>query len=234
MGKSGVDEKILSYNDVVLRQSDLEILSGPYFLNDRIIEFYLSYLSSRYPTKDILLVPPSIAFWIMNCPVVESLQDFLQPLHLPDKKLVIFPVNDNDDVSKAEGGSHWSLLAFEKKSNVFVHHDSFRGINKQHAKQLFNAVVGYMGASNSAPGARYLECNDSPQQVNSYDCGLYVTAIARAICSWQESGEDKDRDGLWFSAVKQQVTPSSVATMRDEILSEIRGLMPQSSLAVTK
>lgn len=170
----------------------------------------------------------------MNCPVVESLKEFLEPLHFPDKKLVIFPVNDNDDVSKAEGGSHWSLLAFEKNSNVFIHHDSFKGVNKQHAKRLFDAVVGYMGVSNSAPGATYLECNDSPQQVNGYDCGLYVTAIAKAICSWHESGEDKDGDDLWFSVVKQQVEPSSVATMRDEILSIIRGLMATEESASYK
>jgi sentrin-specific protease 8 len=225
MRRSGADDKILSYNDVVLRRSDLDILGGPYFLNDRIIEFYFSYLSSCYPAKDILLVPPSIAFWIMNCPAVESLEDFLEPLHLPDKKLVIFPVNDNDDVSKAEAGSHWSLLAFERNANTFVHHDSNRGINKWHAKRLYNAVVGFMSVCNSASDASYLECTDSPQQVNGYDCGLYVTSIARAICSWHGSGEDKDKDELWFSAVKEQVTPSTVAGMRGEILSLIRGLM---------
>lgn len=70
MRKSKADEKILSYNDVVLRRSDLHILSGPYFLNDRIIEFYFSYLSSCHPSQDILLVPPSIAFWIIQCPLL--------------------------------------------------------------------------------------------------------------------------------------------------------------------
>ena len=96
MEKSAADEKILSYNDVVLRRSDLEILSGPYYLNDRIIEFYFSLLSSSHPSQDILLVPPSIAFWITNCPDVCGLKDFLEPLKFPDKKLVIFPVNSND------------------------------------------------------------------------------------------------------------------------------------------
>ncbi|KAL7201886.1 hypothetical protein ACSBR1_033558 [Camellia fascicularis] len=89
MRKSAADEKILSYNDVVLRQSDLDILSGPYFLNDRIIEFYFSYLPSCYPSKEILLVSPSIAFWIANCPDIESLKD-VEPLNLSSKKLVIF------------------------------------------------------------------------------------------------------------------------------------------------
>ena len=70
---------ILSYNDVVLRRSDLDILSGPRFLNDRLIEFYFSYLTSCYPSPYISLVPPSIAFWIMNCPDTRSLRDFIEP-----------------------------------------------------------------------------------------------------------------------------------------------------------
>lgn len=222
MGKSAADEKILSYNDVVLRRSDLDILSGPYFLNDRIIEFYFSFLSSCYPSEDILLAPPSIAFWISNCPDTESLKDFLQPLNLFSKKLVILPVNNNDDVTVSEGGSHWSLLAFERNANVFVHHDSYGGINSRHAKRLYKAIAGYMGTDDHC---KYLEWDKTPQQVNGYDCGLYVAAIAKAICSWYGSGGLKDGDQLWFSVVNEQVSPSVVAEMRNDILRLIRSLM---------
>ena len=225
MGKSAADEKILSYNDVVLRRSDLEILCGPYYLNDRIIEFYFSLLSSSHPSQDILLVPPSIAFWITNCPDVCDLKDFLEPLKLPDKKLVIFPVNNNNDVSVAEGGSHWSLLAYYRSGNVFMHHDSNGQMNKRHAMRLFKSVVGYIGSSSSACNAKYLECIGTPQQVNGYDCGLYVTATARTICCCYESSENKDATDLWFSAVKEQVTPSVVSEMRKEILGVIKDLM---------
>lgn len=223
MGKTNPDEKILSYNDVVLRRSDLDILSGPYFLNDRIIEFYFSYLSSC--SEEILLVPPSIAFCIMNYPVGQGLTEFLEPLHLPEKKLVIFPINDNDDVSEAGGGSHWSLLAFERNANKFFHHDSNRGMNSIHAKRLYNAVVNFMSVSGSATKPVYQECNSSPQQMNGYDCGLYVLAIARVICSWYGE-KDEDGDKMWFSAVQEQVTPNVVARMRNEILGQIRDLMP--------
>ncbi|KAK0604106.1 hypothetical protein LWI29_012055 [Acer saccharum] len=226
MGKTAADEKILSYNDVVLRQIDLDILSGPYYLNDRVIEFYFSYLSSCHESHDVFLVPPSIAFWIINCPDVEGLKDFVEPLKLPEKELVIFPVNDNVDVSLAGGGNHWSLLAYERNANVFVHHDSNYGMNGMQARKLFRAVVGYIGDSDVASKAKYVECTDSPLQMNGYDCGVYVTAIGRAICSWYKSSEQKNNtQGLWFSTVKEQVTPSAVTEMREEILRLIRGLM---------
>ncbi|KAL5581176.1 hypothetical protein UlMin_013618 [Ulmus minor] len=229
MGGSNSDEKILSYNDVVLRREDLDILSGPNFLNDRIIEFYFSYLASSNPSDDILLVPPSISFWITNFPDKDSLKDFVEPLNLPDKRLVLFPVNDNNDVSVAAGGSHWSLLVYERKTNLFVHHDSNGGMNKWQARKLYNAV------SYAATDAKYIDFTDSPQQVNGYDCGLYVTAIARVICLWynehknDEQVEDNVEDYLWLSAVKEQVTPSAVARMRTEILELIRSLMAANS-----
>lgn len=229
MGKSDADEKILSYNDVVLRRSDLDILSGPYYLNDRIIEFYLSYLSSSHPSQDILLVPPSIAFWILQCPFAEALKDFLEPLHLSEKELVLFPVNNNEDVNAAEGGSHWSLLAYYRNANLFVHHDSCRSLNSEPAKKLYKAVVGYVGSSESGAKARFLECTDSPRQVNGYDCGLYVTAIARAICDWRVNSIKTDANDLWFSVVKERVTPSAVHCMRTEILVLIRDLMAKHS-----
>ncbi|KAI7984158.1 NEDD8-specific protease 1 [Camellia lanceoleosa] len=150
MRKSAANEKILSYNDVVLRRSDLDILSGPYFLNDHIIEFCFSYLPSCYPSKEILLVSPSIAFWIANCPDIESLKDFVEPLNL----------------------------------------------SKFHSVLL------------------------------SMICSLYIAAITKAICRWYESkSEPKDEDGLWFSTLNEQVNPSVVAEMRNEILGLVKSLM---------
>lgn len=226
MGRSSGDEIILSYNDAVLRRSDLGILKGPHFLNDRLIEFYFSYLSSTYPCEETLLVPPSISFWLQNCPDEESLKSFIQPLNLPTKKMIFFPVNNNRDVTLAEGGSHWSVLVFHREANVFVHHDSFRGSNGSYAKMLCKSVNSFVGSSDFE--TRYLKFESSPQQENGYDCGLFVVAIARVICSWYTSGGSSERkDDLWFSVIKEQVTPSSVSKMRGEILGLIEELMAE-------
>lgn len=222
MGRSSGDDKILSYSDVVLRRSDLDILRGPCFLSDRIIEFYCSYLSSSYSSEDISLVSPSIAFWIANCPDPDDLRGFVAALKLDDKGLVIFPVNNNDDVGQAEGGSHWSLLAYVREANLFVHHDSSGRMNEPCARQLHNAVVRCLSVSD----AKFLHCSGSPQQLNGYDCGLFVTATARAICDWFINIEPEHRGGLWwFRAVEEQVTAATAASMRNEILQLIKHLM---------
>ncbi|KAF8082747.1 hypothetical protein N665_0809s0048 [Sinapis alba] len=224
MGYSSDDDKILSYNDVVLRRSDLDILNGPNFLNDRVIEFYLSYLSTIHTSPAISLIPPSITFWISNCPDTESLKDFIKPLRLRDSDLLIFPVNDNTNVELAEGGLHWSLLVYYKEANSFYHHDSLMGLNKWSAKQLFDAVSPFV----SDGEATYREWSDAPQQKNGYDCGVYLLGVARVICQWFSSGGVKNRDELWFTDVKETV-PDLVNHLREEMVGLIRRLMSEKS-----
>ncbi|KAK6935987.1 hypothetical protein RJ641_033017 [Dillenia turbinata] len=149
--------------------------------------------------EEILLVPPSIAFWIANCPDTESLGGFLEPLKLSDKEVVIFPVNNNDDVNQAEGGSHWSLLAFNRTAN-------------------------FINVSTSTNEAKFVDYASSPQQNNGHDCGLYIASIARAVCCWYESHESKDGEDIWFSFLKE-INPSTVAKMRTEISELIKQLM---------
>lgn len=244
------DKEVLTYEDIVLRVSDSDILEGPYYLNDQIIAFYFGYLSSSCDSNDILLVPPSVSFWLANCKE-EALKDIIEPLKLSSKKLVLFTVNDNDDLSGGDSGTHWSLLVYDRSSNTFSHHDSMEGVNNSHAMKLFEAVKGFMGptakpntASSSTPKGRmkkkkdvgatakavavadaepsFIEC-DTPQQTNGYDCGLYVIAIAKVICQWHSS-KKKGKESNWISAIERQVNASLEMTMRDELLKLIEDL----------
>ncbi|GMY21198.1 NEDD8-specific protease 1-like [Fagus crenata] len=138
------DKEVLTYEDIVLRASDLDILEGPCYLNDQIIAFYFGYLSSSCNNNDILLVPPSVSFWLANCRD-EDLKDLIEPLKLSSKKLIIFTVNDNDDLSGGDSGTHWSLIVYDRSKNTFSHHDSMEGVNNAHALKLYEAVKGFMG-----------------------------------------------------------------------------------------
>lgn len=130
-------EEALSYGGVVLRRSDLDLLKGPHFLNDCLIEFYFNYLSnnshhqlgddkhhSSLSKDDILLVPPTLSFWLANSEDSESLKEFEESNEVLKKQVVIFTVNNNRNVGENDGGTHWSLLVFYRKSNTFVHYDS--------------------------------------------------------------------------------------------------------------
>ncbi|CAH9109339.1 unnamed protein product [Cuscuta epithymum] len=242
-------EIVLSYKDVVLRGVDLHALQGPCYLTDQIIAFYFSYLSSLYDPKeeDILLVHPSVSFFLAHS-LDENLGDFMEPLKLSTKKLVLFPVNDCTDFDGGESGAHWSLVVYDRTKNSFSHLDSIAGANHLHALHIYKSLKGFMGpsvatqppqsmkneekkkppaSSSPAPIAdaipEFVEV-PSPQQKNGYDCGIYVIAIARAICQWFSSPRNNNRDVDWVSFVQKHVDASVEITMRGEIIKLIQEL----------
>ena len=48
----------------------------------------------------------------------EDLKDLIESLKLSSKKLIIFTVNDNDDLSGGDSGTHWSLIVYDRSKNT--------------------------------------------------------------------------------------------------------------------
>lgn len=86
------DDKVLSYGDVLLRRSDVELLEGPRYLNDQIIEFFFSYLTANLTgngnSSRLLLVGPAITYWLLHCPDSQSLNDASTPLQLHNREVL--------------------------------------------------------------------------------------------------------------------------------------------------
>ncbi len=62
----------------------------------------------------------------------------------------------------------------------------------------------------------------APQQANSYDCGMYVLALARQLSAWHAAGEDVL---LQEGRLGQEVTPGAVRQLRQEVLALVEGKM---------
>lgn len=107
----------------------------------------------------------------------------LEPRGFAAARLVLFAVNNNPDVTCAGGGSHWSLLAYSAAGNTFHHYDSMAGSNRQAAGAVYQAAVAA-----APPGARFVE-ERAPQQVNGYDCGVHVLAVAQLLCQRAAGGQ---------------------------------------------
>ncbi|KAL6192306.1 hypothetical protein ACLB2K_033397 [Fragaria x ananassa] len=140
------DPIVLKYKDVRLRESDLDLLIGPHYLNDCIIQFYFSHLSSVC-NKDILLVSPTISFFLANSPDSDTFRGFAESNQFGEKQVVIFTVNDSQDMSEYDGGNHWSLLVYYRKSNAFVHYDSLGGLNSLVARKFYGAIKKHVAAA---------------------------------------------------------------------------------------
>ncbi|XP_022988745.1 NEDD8-specific protease 1-like [Cucurbita maxima] len=216
-----MDPKFLTYNGVVLRRSDVRSLEDCNYLNDAIIDFYFAYLFESYQSDDILLVPTSISFLLGNAPDWDTFIATVESLNFHEKKLIFFTVNDNSNFSSS-GGSHWSLLVYCRKRNLFMHYDSLHMMNNESAFAIYESVNSYI----SYDSAEFMECR-APRQRNGYDCGLYVMEIARVIYERYfnfDQFQNEDEICGSFNVVQRVNCKHVESNMRSEMLQLILGL----------
>lgn len=161
---------ILNFKDILLHQSDLDLLHGPHWLNDKIISFYFEYLekAAYLGEKDLLFISPEVVQCLKAAKKGE-LEIFLGPLGAKQRKFIFFALN-NCEVMDRSGGSHWSLLVYSKPEETLFHFDSLMGTNYSQAGKLAGKLLGYLSQSGTGD---FVEC-DSLQQHNSYDCGIFL------------------------------------------------------------
>lgn len=160
---------VLSYHDALITDADIELLEGPYWLNDTIIGFYLEYLEKeKYADTDVCFIRPEVT-QCLKLSEISEFPAFLDPLDFKDKAFAIMPLNDCDNPD-LPGGSHWSLLVYSKPENTFYHVDSSSGSNHLAARTLAFKLSQYLNKNNSGD----FKTLNSLQQSNSYDCGVFV------------------------------------------------------------
>ncbi len=115
----------------------------------------------------------------------DDLKDTLDGVELvqDETKYVFFILNDSQNFESA-GGSHWSTVLYVVSQNLFIHYDSMAASNSSHAKRLATALKyalpSFFNPSKKSP-AEYQEMKWMPQQVNSYDCGVYAGMIIEVL-----------------------------------------------------
>lgn len=121
-----------------------------------------------YPQAQIILLRPSMCFMLNMTPdpltLKEALPSFTHATH------IFLPINDSRSPGVAEGGSHWSLLLVSTIDGVAFHYDSLRPSNRGNAQLAASKLSTLLGG---AP-LKFLDLEDSPQQDNGSDCGVYV------------------------------------------------------------
>lgn len=175
-----MDPVVLSYMDSLLRQSDVSLLDPPGWLNDHVIGFAFEYFAnSQFPdcSDHVGFISPEVTQFIKCTSSPAEITMFLEPLNLPDKRVVFLAINDNSN--QAAGGTHWSLLVYLQDKNSFFHYDSHSGSNSVHAKQVAKKLEAFL--SRKGDKLAFVE-EKAPAQQNSYDCGMYVICNTEALC----------------------------------------------------
>jgi sentrin-specific protease 8 len=115
-----------------------------------------------------------MTFLLMKNPDIEDIKQALPSLK--GVTHIFLPINDNRDVQKAEGGSHWSLLLVSTIDGVAFHYDSLGGANDREAHHCTVQLSHVLGKQ-----LRFQTLNDCPQQENGSDCGVFVCILMRHL-----------------------------------------------------
>ncbi|XP_036443172.1 sentrin-specific protease 8 [Colossoma macropomum] len=209
-----MDPVVLSYQDSLLRRSDVSLLEGPHWLNDQVIGFAFEYFATeRFKSlgDKVCFISPEVTQFIKCASCQEELALFLEPLRLSSRRWVFLAVNDNSN--QTAGGSHWSLLLYQRDTGHFSHYDSQSGGNSLHARRIAAKLETFLGARAQVP---FVE-EPCPSQQNSYDCGMYVICNAEALC------ESLRAEGC-ARLPAQTITPTYITRKRTEWHSLIQRL----------
>jgi sentrin-specific protease 8 len=152
------------------------LLDPPNWLNDKLIAFYFEYLEHQLKNEghnNVSLISPDVTQFIKLCEG-DELRMFLEPLKLQSKDIIIMTINDNSSLTTA-GGSHWSTLIYDRKSNTFMHFDSSASNSNMNPAEICSRRLSY---ALQIEGASF-ENKSCPSQQNSYDCGVYAVMFGQ-------------------------------------------------------
>ena len=203
------------YGDVQIYECDLETLKPSQWINDIIIQFYYEYLTKELlKDESVLFLPPSLSHLITNVPDVLRVTSAL-PTGLPKKRLVFIPINDS--TSFEYSGSHWSLLIFFRDTSTYYYYDSLGSSNMYQAKTCMKKIHAVLSPLNPS---RHFAVVETPRQINSFDCGVYVMAISRIIAERFVKRVDclTDKPGdLAVWRLSSVITPEYVTKLRSDV-----------------
>lgn len=189
---------VCELGDATITIFDLAILESPTaWLNDNIITFYIEWLNKLQgkgmtTRKDVILIHPGSAFMLRLLPPAEIMMNVgkksnpFVDARQKDVSLIAIPVNSADNPSSG-GGSHWSLVVFDKVTLVAKHFDSYSGFNREVAKKTASCLAKVLSLD------RYMFVEpDTAQQQNTYDCGVFTLINLRNLFLTDDEFSSKD------------------------------------------
>ncbi|XP_030379679.1 sentrin-specific protease 8-like [Scaptodrosophila lebanonensis] len=170
-----------------LRMSDVQLLHGPHWLNEALMNFYFAYLAEmKYKgNKDFLFITPEMGQCMLYMDEQE-LQALLVTQHDARRKPFIF-IALGDSKSNELGGAYWSLLVVSRPDKCFFHFDSYGGNHTSTSIELMNNVKDVLDMRQAR--FRPMRCL---QQSNGYDCGIHVICMADQIADYVNRYESVD------------------------------------------
>jgi hypothetical protein len=195
-----MEAPVVSLHAAVLYAEDVALLAHPTaWLNDAAITFWWEHLAHvRFAGHAAgggaadelvsLVHPAAVALALFEDDDADRAAA-LRPLRLgdPRRRLVVLPVNDNDDPARVAGGSHWSLLACTRSAAApggewaATHYDS-GATDPALVRRVLRRFWPLLAESSSAvPPPPPVVDGGCAKQADAHSCGVYVCALAEQL-----------------------------------------------------
>ncbi|RKP39788.1 hypothetical protein BJ085DRAFT_43705 [Dimargaris cristalligena] len=173
-------ELVVEAYNIPISGSDLRTLTDGQWLNDEVINFYVSMIVERSKTSDTL---PQVHTF--NTFFYAKLRDegyskvrrWSKKNDIFAKDLVVIPVHLP---------GHWTCAVVNVKRKRIEYYDSMLGSNPQ----VFKLIRGYLESEHTEKKKQPLNLSDwedycpknIPRQQNGYDCGVFTCMFAEYCC----------------------------------------------------
>lgn len=183
---------------------------------------------SKLP-ETVLLMDPATAFWLGALEDPAHVEEARRDMRLQERELVLCPVNDSREVDRADGGTHWGLLVWDRQgenqkslsnesstaygtgellglSGRFVYYDSGSGYTRTE-----NLAQARILAGRLAGAPTQVSIGACAKQTNWFDCGMYVLVFSEIVTDGFLEGKIFNMEDKLLA-----VTPEEVAKRRTQ------------------
>ncbi|KAG8267477.1 SUMO1 sentrin specific peptidase 8 [Homalodisca vitripennis] len=143
------------------------------WIDDQIIDSYFDSMSTSIVGKNVFLSGPYSTQLISHSQVTAS--EIMKLPAFSNSNVVLLCVSNSADLTKEDGGTHWSLLCIDRVNNDCYHFDSLQGSNKCSVLKMLEHL------NISSTNLVDMECF---QQTNNYECGINVIVNAKHILNY--------------------------------------------------
>lgn len=196
-------QRLYAFENLEIYDDDFSRITNNDWLNDELIHLAgrkIEIQANKNCPEDhlnVMFYPPT-TLHLLRMIGKDMASEVTKYWNVFKAKYVLLPLNNSE--SKASSGSHWSLIVWDtqyspNEENTFYYYDSLGSSSLSIAKKVVCQLCEYYGVA-----VHKFISPKSPQQSNSYDCGVFTIAIIEYI------GRTMDLDNIIPNVSQTTVT----------------------------
>jgi Ulp1 family protease len=199
---TGITAEIPSLKQKITDEELNSIKDGQY-ITDTIINFWSEWLSNNYVSAKNCHFCSSLFFTKLLEEGYGSVKKWDKNITMDEKDIIFIPINNIKRF-------HWYLAVIIPGKFITILDSFLNSQTKKESKQMCDAIYGWMNGKGIEANEKNLPLQtlqNTPQQVNGYDCGIYVCKFMQCILAQlQNDGPLTHINKKYFNIIPSDIT----------------------------